>query len=138
MIAPRRLATVPLATAISLCLLVVSPLLLAASAVAGIAVRSTRPLRTVGLLMAYAIIELRTLGKLALGNADGDRLVLDFVQAAYTASRKLLDVKVLLDPSSATPESIPRDEAVIVLSRHCGPGDTVLVAWLLTSTSIPV
>ena len=27
---------------------------------------------------------------------------------------------------------IPRHEPLIVLSRHCGPGDTVLVAWLLT------
>jgi 1-acyl-sn-glycerol-3-phosphate acyltransferase len=84
--------------------------------------------------MAYAFIELRTLGKLALGDVDGDRLVKDFLTAAYAAARKLLDVEVVLDPSSASPESIPRDEAVIVLSRHCGPGDSVLVAWLLTFT----
>jgi 1-acyl-sn-glycerol-3-phosphate acyltransferase len=134
MIAPRRLATVPLATAISVWLLVASPLLLAASALAAIAARSTRPARTVGLVMAYAFIELRTLGKLALGDVDGDRLVKDFLTAAYAAARKLLDVEVVLDPSSASPESIPRDEAVIVLSRHCGPGDSVLVAWLLTFT----
>jgi 1-acyl-sn-glycerol-3-phosphate acyltransferase len=134
MIAPRRLATVPLATVISVWLLVVSPLLLAASALAAVAARSTRPARTVGLVMAYACIELRTLGKLAFGGVDGDRLVKDFLTAAYAAARKLLDVEVVLDPSSASPESIPRDEAVIVLSRHCGPGDSVLVAWLLTFT----
>jgi 1-acyl-sn-glycerol-3-phosphate acyltransferase len=134
MISPRRLATVPLATAISVCLLVVSPLLLAASALTGIAARSTRPARTVGLMMAYAVIELRTLVKVARGDVDGDRLVKDFLMAAYVAARKLLDVEVVLDPSSASPESIPRDEAVIVLSRHCGPGDSVLIAWLLTFT----
>ena len=33
--------------------------------------------------------------------------------------------------ASPTPEQIPREEPVIVLSRHCGPGDTLLVAWLL-------
>ena len=134
MIAPRRLATVPLATAISVCVLVVGPLLLVASALAAITARSTRPARTVGLVMAYAVIELRTLVKLALGDVDGDRLVKDFLMAAYVAARKLLDVEVVLDPSSASPESIPCDKPVIVLSRHCGPGDSVLVAWLLTFT----
>jgi 1-acyl-sn-glycerol-3-phosphate acyltransferase len=131
MIAPRRLATVPLATAISLCLLIVSPLLLAGSALVAVATRSSRPARTVGLLMAYAFIELRTLVRLAVGDVDGDRLVREFLAAAYGAARKLLDVEVVLDPSSASPESLPRDQPVIVLSRHCGPGDTVLVAWLL-------
>jgi 1-acyl-sn-glycerol-3-phosphate acyltransferase len=45
--------------------------------------------------------------------------------------RVLVNVEVVLDPSSATPNEIPRHEPLIVLSRHCGPGDTVLVAWLL-------
>ena len=134
MITPRRLLTVPVATALSVCVLVFSPLLLAGSALVAVATRSTRPARTVGLVMAYAFIELRTLLKLAVGSVDGDRLVKDFLTAAYAAVRKLLDVEVVLDPSSASPESIPRDEAVIVLSRHCGPGDTVLVAWLLVFT----
>ena len=128
MIAPRRLVTVPVATALSVCVLVFSPLLLAGSALVAVATRSTRPARTVGLTMAYAFIELRTLVKLAVGDMDGDRLMKDFLAAACVAARKLLDVEVVLDPSSASPESIPRDEAVIVLSRHCGPGDSVLVA----------
>jgi 1-acyl-sn-glycerol-3-phosphate acyltransferase len=135
MIAVRRLVTVPLATAFSVCLLVVSPLLLAGSGLVAVATRSTRPARTVGLAMAYAVIELRTLVKLAVGDVDGDRLMRDFVNAAYVAARKLLDVEVVLDASSASPEGVPRDEPVIVLSRHCGPGDTVLVAWLLIFTS---
>jgi 1-acyl-sn-glycerol-3-phosphate acyltransferase len=134
MIAVRRLVTVPFATAISVCLLVFSPLLLAGGALAAVATRSTRPARTVGLAMAYAVIELRTLVKLAVGDIDGDRLMRDFLNAAYVAARKLLDVEVVLDPSSASPEDVPRDEPVIVLSRHCGPGDTVLVAWLLIFT----
>ncbi len=134
MIAARRLVTVPLATALSVCVLVLSPLLLAGSALVAVATRSTRPARTVGLAMAYAFIELRTLVKLAAGDVDGDRLMKDFLNAAYVAARKLLDVEVVLDPSCASPESIPRDEPVIVLSRHCGPGDTVMVAWLLTFT----
>jgi 1-acyl-sn-glycerol-3-phosphate acyltransferase len=82
--------------------------------------------------MAYAFIELRTLVKLATGNLGGDRLMEDFLTTAYAAVRRILDVEVVLDPSSTTPAEIPRREPVIVLSRHCGPGDTVLVAWLLT------
>jgi 1-acyl-sn-glycerol-3-phosphate acyltransferase len=134
MIAARRLVTAPFATALSVCLLVVSPLLLAGSTLVAAATRSTRPARTVGLLTAYAFIELSTLVKLAVGDVDGDRLMKDFLNAAYVAARKLLDVEVVLDPLSASPESLPRDEPVIVLSRHCGPGDTVLVAWLLEFT----
>ena len=132
MIAPRRLVSVPLATAVSAGVLVVSPLLLAASALMALATRSSRPVRTVALAMAYAFIELRTLVKLAVGNVDGDRLMRDLLTAAAAAARRILDVEVVFDPLSASPESIPRHEPLIVLSRHCGPGDSVLVAWLLT------
>jgi 1-acyl-sn-glycerol-3-phosphate acyltransferase len=86
----------------------------------------------VALAMAYAFIELRTLVKLALGNLDCDRLMRDVLTTAYAAVRRILDVEVVLDPSSTTPEEIPHHEPVIVLSRHCGPGDSLLVAWLLT------
>ena len=129
----RRVVTVPLVTVLMVCVLVSAPLLLAVhTVVAGLATRSSRPARTVALAMAYAVIELRTLVKLALGDLDCDRLMRDFLTTAYAAVRRILDVELVLDPSSTTPEEIPRDEPVIVLSRHCGPGDSVLVAWLLT------
>jgi 1-acyl-sn-glycerol-3-phosphate acyltransferase len=128
----RRVVTIPLVTALMVGVLVCGPLLLAATGLAGLATRSSRPVRTAALAMAYAFIELRTLGKLASGNLDGDRLMGDFLTAAYAAVRRILDVEVVLDPSSTTPEEIPHHEPVIVLSRHCGPGDSVLVAWLLT------
>ena len=128
----RRVVTVPLVTALMICVLVLGPLLLAVTALAGLATRSSRPVRTVALIMAYAFIELRTLVKLAIGDLDCDRLIGDFLTTAYAAVRRILDVEVVLDPCSTTPEEIPRHEPVIVLSRHCGPGDTVLVAWLLT------
>jgi len=128
----RRFVTVPLVTALMVFVLVSGPLLLAVAALAGLASRSSRPVRTAALAMAYAFIELRTLVKLATGNLGGDRLMGDFLTTAYAAVRRILDVEVVLDPSSTTPAEIPRREPVIVLSRHCGPGDTVLVAWLLT------
>ena len=114
------------------CVLVSAPLLLALTGLAGLAARSSRPVRTVALAMAYAFIEQRTLVKLALGDLDCDRLMGDVLTTAYAAVRRILDVEVVLDPSSTTPEEISHQEPVIVLSRHCGPGDSLLVAWLLT------
>ena len=128
----RRVVTVPVVMTVMVCVLALSPLLLAVAALASLAARSSLPVRTVAFAMAYALIELRTLLRLAIGDLDGDRLMSDFLTAAYAAVRRILDVEVVLDPSSTTPEQIPHQQPVIVLSRHCGPGDTVLVAWLLT------
>ena len=128
----RRVVTVPVVTAVMVWVLVMGPLLLMSAALASLATRSSRPVRTVALVMAYAFIELRTLIQLAIGNLDGDRLMRDFLTEAYAAAHRILGVEVVLDPSSTTPDQLPHHEPVIVLSRHCGPGDTVLVAWLLT------
>jgi 1-acyl-sn-glycerol-3-phosphate acyltransferase len=128
----RRAVTVPLMTVLMVSVLVFGPLLLAAAGLVGLAARSSRPTRTVALVMAYAAIELRTLARLVRGGQDCDRLISDFLTTAYTAVRRILDVEVVLDPASAAPQAIPREEPVIALSRHCGPGDSVLVAWLLT------
>ena len=127
----RRVVTVPIATALMVCVLICGPPLLAVTGVVGLVMRSSRPARTVALTMAYAAIELRSLIQLLRGERDGDQLVRDFLGAAYTAVRRILDVHVALDPASSKPEEIPRNEPLIVLSRHCGPGDSMLVAWLL-------
>lgn len=128
---PRRAFTVPLMTVLMVSVLVTGPLLLAGAGIAGLLTRSSRPVRTVGLLMVYAVIELRTLLKLLQGDRDCDQLMRDILTFVYGAVRRILDVEVVLDPASSEPDTIPRDEPVIVLSRHCGPGDSVLLAWLL-------
>lgn len=127
----RRAFTVPLVSILMFLVLVSGPLLLAGAGITGLLTRSSRPVRTVAVLMSYAVIELRTLGKLLCGNRDCDQLMQDVLTSVYAAARRFLDVEVVLDSASATAESIPREEPVIVLSRHCGPGDSVLVAWLL-------
>lgn len=127
----RRAFTVPVVTIVMVAVLVSGPLLLIGTGVAGLLTRSSRPARTVALLMAYAVIELRTLAQLLCGNRDGDQLMRDVLTSVYAAVRRILDVEVVLDSSSPNADAIPRDEPVIVLSRHCGPGDSVLVAWLL-------
>ena len=127
----RRAITVPLVTSLLVLVLALGPLLLLGAGVVSLATRSSRPPRTVALAMAYAVIELRTLGQVLRGNRDCDQLMHDFLVSAHAAMRRFLDVEVELEPGSATADTIPRDEPLIVLSRHCGPGDTVVVAWLL-------
>jgi 1-acyl-sn-glycerol-3-phosphate acyltransferase len=127
----RRAITVPLVTVVMVCVLAFSPLLLAVAGAAGLVARSSRPVRTVGLVMAYAVIELDTLWKLLRDGRDCDQFMWEFLERAYTAVRRTLDVQVVLDDVSPSPEQIPREAPIIVLSRHCGPGDTILVAWLL-------
>lgn len=127
----RRAFTVPLVTFLMVSVLVSGPLLLTGAGIAGLLTRSSRPPRTIALLMTYAVIELRTLVKLLRGNCDCDQLMQDILTSVYAAVRRILDVEVVLESASAKPDAIPRDEPVIVLSRHCGPGDSVLVAWLL-------
>src|SRR5690242_18217315 len=127
----RRAFTVPLMTIMMACILLSGPLLLAGAGITGLLTRSSRPARTVAVVMTYAVIELRTLAKLLRGHRDCDQLMREILTSVYAAVRRILDVEVVVDPSSATADEIPRDEPVIVLSRHCGPGDSVLVAWLL-------
>jgi 1-acyl-sn-glycerol-3-phosphate acyltransferase len=127
----RRSITMPLATIVALLILTVGPLLLAGAGVLGLAVRSSRPPRTVALTMAYAVIELRTLVAVLRGNRDCDRMMHDFLVSAHGVVHRILDVEVALESGSADADLIPRDDPLIVLSRHCGPGDSVLVAWLL-------
>jgi 1-acyl-sn-glycerol-3-phosphate acyltransferase len=127
----RRAVTVPLVTVLMIGVLMVWPLLLAVGGAAGLVARSSLPVRTLGVVMAYALLELRALWKLLRGGQDCDQFVCDILERAYTVGRRTLNVDVLLDTASPTPDQIPRGEPVIVLSRHCGPGDTLLVAWLL-------
>lgn len=127
----RRAITIPLVTTVMVLLLAIGPLLLVVAGVVGLARGTSRPPRTVAVTMAYAFIELRTLIEVLSGNRDCDQMVHYFLVAAHATVRRILDVKVVLDSESVAPESIPRDAPLIVLSRHCGPGDSVLVAWLL-------
>jgi 1-acyl-sn-glycerol-3-phosphate acyltransferase len=127
----RRAVTVPVMTLLMIGILVVWPLLLVIGGAAGLMVRSSLPVRTLGVVMAYALLELRALWKLLRGGQDCDPFMRDILERAYTVGRRTLDISVVLDDASPTPEQIPREAPVIVLSRHCGPGDTLLVAWLL-------
>jgi 1-acyl-sn-glycerol-3-phosphate acyltransferase len=129
MTALRRAITIPLVVAIEILLLLTGPVLLPAAAVTSLAARSSRPLRTVALILAYAAIELVTLRRIRRGRVDWDRLLADVLRAVYRALRLILDVRVELEAGS-----VPRDRLtnpLVVLARHCGPGDSLFIAWLL-------
>jgi 1-acyl-sn-glycerol-3-phosphate acyltransferase len=128
----RRALTVPTVVVVEVLLLLTAPLSLAVATLVGFGVRSSRPLRTVALVIAYAGIELVTLRRiLRAEETDWDDLLRDVAQSAYTALRRILDVRVELEAGSATPEEMRTGNPVIVLARHCGPGDSLFIAWLL-------
>jgi 1-acyl-sn-glycerol-3-phosphate acyltransferase len=127
----RRAITVSLTTTLMLGVLVVWPVLLVIGGVGGLVARSSLPVRTLGVIMAYAVLELRALWMLLRGRQTCDQFMRDVLERTHTVGLRTLHIDVLLDEESATPEQIPRDEPLIVLARHCGPGDTLLIAWLL-------
>jgi 1-acyl-sn-glycerol-3-phosphate acyltransferase len=110
-----------------------APLLLLAAAVLGLFLRSTLPVRTVLLLVAYAVIELSLLPRLLRPVEDWDALVVEVLDAGCAAMTRILGVPLVLEPGSATADDVHRGDGLIVLARHCGPGDTVFIAWLLAS-----
>ena len=127
----RRIVTVPVAVAVHALLLSATPLLLLVSVAVALATRSSRPVRSVLLVLTYAVVELRTLTRVLRGPLDWDRLLRDVLGAAYAALQSILDVPLILADGSATPEQV-RADPVVVLARHCGPGDSLFIAWLLT------
>ena len=123
--------TVPLVITVEVSLLLTGPALLAAAALLGALVGSSRPVRSVAVLLTYAAVELATLCRLMSTVDDIDALVERVLRTSYAALRTILDVRVELEDGSLTPEQVRTGNPLVVLSRHCGPGDTLYVAWLL-------
>src|SRR3954452_20082032 len=129
----RRALMVPLVVAFELLLIATSPMILVVATLVGAVQRSSRPVRTVALLVAYACIELRTLARIAGGVDDWDALMRAVLDDGYRAMHRTLDVTVALEEGSATTAQLQAAEGVIVLARHCGPGDSLFIAWLLAT-----
>ncbi len=128
----RRIVTIPLLVSVHICLLLASPLLLAVATAVALAMRSSRPLRSVLLVVTYAGIELHTLTRILRGTVDWDQLLRDVLSRAYRAFHAVLDVSLVLTDDSVTPERLrATGNPVVVLARHCGPGDSLFIAWLL-------
>lgn len=127
----RRAVTVPMVIIVEVLLLAATPVLLAAAALVAAGTRSRRPLRSTALVLAYAVIELSALGRLLRGEDDVDALLADVLDRAYRAMRAILHVRLVVEDGSATRAQLATGNGLIVLSRHCGPGDSLFIAWLL-------
>ena len=95
----RRAITVPLATALMIGVLTVWPVLLVVGGVVGLISRSSLPVRTLGVVMAYALLELRALWQLIRGGQDRDEFIRDLLERTHTVGR---------EPSTSTCESTKR------------------------------
>lgn len=97
--AARRLITIPVMLGWHLLVLVCSPALLLVAALVGVVTRSTLPMRTVMVLVAYAELELAAVARITRLRASGDdsdwqALVRWFVASTYAVTRRILDVCV--------------------------------------------
>lgn len=128
----RRVTVLPVVLAVQVLLLCAAPGLLVVAALVGVVARSDRAVRSVLLVVAYAAIELWTVARIRRGPLDWDELTREVLSIAYTVVRAVLDVPVVLAEGSATPERlISTGRPIVVLARHCGPGDSLFIAWLL-------
>ncbi len=127
----RRALTVPAVAMLEVLLLITAPLLLLVAAIASAGTGSTRAFRSTALVLAYAAIELSTLNRLRRGVDDPNLLLREVLTRAYRTVRRILDVRVELEAGSATREQLSTSQGLVVLARHCGPGDSLFIAWLL-------
>jgi hypothetical protein len=127
----RRALTVPAVILLEVLLLATAPLLLLVAAIASAGTGSTRALRSTALVLAYAAIELSTLNRLRRGVDDPNALLREVLTRAYHTVRRILDVRVALEAGSATRQQLSTSQGLVVLARHCGPGDSLFIAWLL-------
>lgn len=130
MTALRRTVLLPVIVLVEVLILVTAPLSVGLAGLAGLVVRSDRPVRTALLVLAYAAIELRVLCRMLGSDPGWDSLMRDVADTAYRVLRRVLAVRVELEAGSVPPDGFTGGP-VIVLARHCGPGDSLLIAWLI-------
>jgi 1-acyl-sn-glycerol-3-phosphate acyltransferase len=127
----RRVVVVPAVLCLQATLILLSPALFLIAALMCAVQRSTRPWRSVGLVVAFASIELRAVAQLLRGVDDLDGFVRQILAQAYQAMNRVLAVPMVIEEGSPTPAEVQRSDGLIVLARHCGPGDSLYIAWLL-------
>jgi 1-acyl-sn-glycerol-3-phosphate acyltransferase len=126
-----RAALVSAVVIVQLTLILISPVLFLVAGVLCALERSSRPWRSVRLVVAFAVIELKAVAELVQGVDDLDTFVAAVLEDCYQTLRRVLHVPLVMEPGSPTPAEIGRSDGLIVLARHCGPGDSLYIAWLL-------
>jgi 1-acyl-sn-glycerol-3-phosphate acyltransferase len=138
----RRPVTVTLWLIVSALTVLASPLLLTLAALASRLTGRRQPLIAARLTLAYFSYELGGLlrcGALWLAAGLGQLisrprfqrrhwdLLKWFVAGLAQAGRAALDIDVRADPTPEAARALESDRPLIVLSRHAGPGDTILI-----------
>lgn len=131
--AARRYVVLPVVVVIECVVVISAPFTIGVSLLLTLVTRSTRPVRSTALVIAFAWIELSILIRIQAGVEDWEALLCRLLETGYRAMRRVLAVNVSLEDGSPSPADLERSSGVIVLARHCGPGDTVFIAWLLAS-----
>ncbi|TVT25127.1 acyltransferase [Amycolatopsis acidiphila] len=131
MTALRRAVMIPVVVLVEVFLLLTAPLSLAVAGLTSVCARSSRPLRTALLVLAYAGVELRVLRRILGGEPDWDALMSEVIDTIYRTLRLVLDVRLVLEAGSPAAGRPAAGNPVIVLARHCGPGDSLFIAWLI-------
>ena len=146
----RRLALAPLVAALDLAILALSPLLLLVAALLSPVFGGTRPLRITVIAVVFAARHLEallTLLRLWLRSGAGRRLGSEEMQAAhYEVMRRFVDgvnqtiirqarAEVVIDETEAAYRALDTASGrpIVLLSRHAGEGDTLLVIHELLS-----
>jgi 1-acyl-sn-glycerol-3-phosphate acyltransferase len=144
----RRPLTVTVWLVLSVLALALSPLIVLVGAVASALTRRPQPLLLARFLIAYFAHELGVLiacGAFWLASGFGlrmrspawqrrhHRLLEWFVHGLATRALSLLRITVAPDLAPEATAALSRDRPLIFLSRHAGPGDTVILVDLLVS-----
>jgi 1-acyl-sn-glycerol-3-phosphate acyltransferase len=135
--AARRLLTIPPLVALHVLFVVTTPMTLLAAAIVSAALRSSRPLRSVALVVTYSTLELVTLlriVRLRARDADANawqRLMRSVATSGEATLRRVLGIRTEIEPGSASTDDVSAADGIVVLARHAGPGDTLLIGWLL-------
>lgn len=142
----RRPLTITAWLVMSSACLILSPLLLAAAALAGGLLRRPEPMVVARMVIQYCSLELRVLlacGGLWVLSGCGARMraprfqhahyrLLEwFVHGLSARARQLLDVDIDADRESTAARRMAVDRPLLLFSRHAGPGDSVLLLDLL-------
>lgn len=142
----RRPLTITTWLILSTVCLILSPLLLAAAALAAAVTRRPQPLLVTRFAITYFAIELMVLvgcGGLWLASGFGlrvrsprfralhYRLLRQFVHGLASQMRAMLDIDVDPELSADAHEVLESERPLLFFSRHAGPGDTLLLVDLL-------
>src|ERR1700689_2885338 len=109
----RRVVVVPAALCLQATLILLSPALFLIAALMCAVQRSTRPWRSVGLVVASPASELRGVAHLLRGVDDLDGFVRQILAQAYQAMNRVLAVPMVIEEGSPTPAEVQRSDGLI-------------------------